>query len=190
MLSVPAARMTSPACMPARAAAPLACSTTSPPLTCNCRCSSALSGRTARPRRPGLAAGSVSLAAALSEGTSPRLTFRSRLEPPRHTCKLTDCPGLSSPMTLGRSEDFSMTVPSTVRITSPAAMPAFSAGLSRSTEVTSAPSGLARPNDSASSLVTPCTPIPRRPRLTLPYCCNWSLTFIATSIGIAKDRPM
>ena len=46
-----------------------------------------------------------------------------------------------------------------------------------------------RPKVSASDWFTSWIVTPSRPWLTLPCCWIWSLTFIATSIGIANARP-
>ena len=99
-------------------------------------------------------------------------------------------PGLLPPTMRGRSSEEFTGLPSKRRITSPASMPAFSAGPPFSTELTSAPWGFGSPKPSASSFVTGWITTPMRPRVTLPVvrsCCAMSL---ATSMGIAKDSPM
>ncbi len=69
-------------------------------------------------------------------------------------------------------------------------MPALSAGPSFSTELTSAPWGLGSPKDSASSLVTSWITTAMRPRVTRPVVRSWPAMSMATSMGMAKDRPM
>jgi len=59
-----------------------------------------------------------------------------------------------------------------------------------STPFTSAPAGLPRPNESASSFETSWITTPIRPRLTRPTLRSWPEMSIATSIGIANDSPM
>ena len=73
---------------------------------------------------------------------------------------------------------------------SPGLIPALSAGLFGSTALTSAPCAFFSPKESARSWLTPWMVTPSRPRLTLPYFCRSSLTFIATSMGTANDSPM
>src|ERR1019366_833661 len=85
---------------------------------------------------------------------SPTTTVTSRVALLRINCTLAFDLGLLPPTSRGRSSDEFTSLPSNLRITSPASMPAFSAGLPFSTELTNAPLGLGKPNDSASSLVT------------------------------------
>ena len=122
--------------------------------------------------------------------TSAIVMDRSRELPRCNTVTVVLVPGLVLPTRRGKSENFSTALPSYRVITSPASMPAFCAGEPISTPRTNAPSGLARPMESAMSLVTGsiCTPI--RPRLTRPEVRNWSLTRIASSTGIANEIPM
>ena len=99
-------------------------------------------------------------------------------------------PGLVLPTMRGRSEAFSITLPSKRTMMSPASTPALSAGEPLSTLRTSAPCALPRPIDSATSLVTWSICTPMRPRETRPDTRNCSLTRIASSIGIANEMPM
>ena len=82
-----------------------------------------------------------------------------------------------------------MTAPFTSRITSPALSPALSAGPPSSTWLMSAPRGRESLNESASAWFTSWIVTPMRPRCTRPLATSWSLTFIATSIGIANETP-
>ena len=64
------------------------------------------------------------------------------------------------------------------------------AGEPASTPRTSAPWGLPRPMDSATSLETGSICTPMRPRLTRPLVRSCSLTRMASSIGMANEMPM
>ena len=100
-------------------------------------------------------------------------------------------PGLVFPTCRGRSLARSITLPSKRVMMSPASTPALSAGEAASTLRTSAPWGLPRPMDSATSFVTWSICTPMRPRETRPAGeRNCSLTRIASSIGMANEMPM
>ena len=73
---------------------------------------------------------------------------------------------------------------------SPASTPALSAGPPLSTLRTSAPIGLPRPMDSATSFVTWSICTPMRPRITRPLARSCSETRDASSIGMANEIPM
>ena len=189
------ARMMSPARRSERWL-PDTCSTFSPPSTFSSRFCCAFSSDSTSPSR--LGAGPASGAALRrplrgsmrSSFSSTTVTRTSRAAPLRHTCSTDVAPGLVAPTSRGRSPDFSTGLPSKRRMTSPGSMPAFSAGPRGSTELTSAPSVFCRPKESASSRVTSWMTTPMRPRCTLPVARSWDWTSIATSIGIANDRPM
>jgi len=113
------------------------------------------------------------------------------LDPPlRHSSTATLLPGLVAATMRGKSLELFTGLPSNLRITSLASIPALSAGPFFSTLLISAPTGLLRPNDSASSRVNSWIVTPMRPRVTFPLVRNCSVTCVATSIGIAKDKPI
>jgi hypothetical protein len=108
----------------------------------------------------------------------------------RQTFSLTFSPGDDMPMIDDSSPERAIGWPLTWAITSPDFRPAFSAALSGATFATSAPSARGRPNDCARVWFSSCTDTPSRACEALPVLTIWSLTFSATSIGIAKARPM
>ena len=99
-------------------------------------------------------------------------------------------PGGVSATRPGSSAESSMVFPFQARITSPGLMPARAAGLLSATELTSAPSGFANPNDCARLWFTDWMATPMRPRVTWPLLASSSFTCIATSIGMANDTPI
>ena len=107
----------------------------------------------------------------------------------RHTVSLTFSPGADMPITLDSAPERCSASPLTWVMTSPGFRPAAAAALPGATCATSAPSGRFMPKDSARFWFRSCTLTPRRPWLALPVATIWSLTFSATSIGMAKARP-
>ncbi len=99
-------------------------------------------------------------------------------------------PTLVLPTIGGRLAELTTLLLSNDTITSPTSIPAACAGLSGRTLATSAPRGCFMPNDSARSSVTSWISTPSQPRETRPLVLSWSATSMATSIGIANDRPM
>src|SRR5260370_42706753 len=89
--------------------------------------------------------------------------------PSRHSPILTVSPGFTAEIIRVSSLADSMSLPSTERTTSPDLMPAFSAGLSATTDAPRAP--LAEESDmlSAISCVTGWMCTPNTQRLTLPH---------------------
>ena len=75
-------------------------------------------------------------------------------------------------------------------MTSPCAIPAFSAGPPSVTEATSAPRGLSRRRPSASSSVTLWMRTPSQPRRTSPNSRSCKTIVFARSEGIAKPMPI
>ena len=73
---------------------------------------------------------------------------------------------------------------------SPGMRPALAAGPFGSTLLTWAPEGLGRPSGSAMSFVTSVMATPMRPRTTRPLALSWSVTRIASSMGMANEMPM
>ena len=70
-------------------------------------------------------------------------------------------------------------------------MPAFAAGLPFSTDADERAARLVRPNDVGERLVDRLDRDAEAAARDLAgFVQIWSLTFIATSIGIANDRPM
>ena len=152
--------ITSPSLKPARAAASVAASTRTPPLALSSRFCASVKSDTVKPNAVtapvtlGLSSFSGLARAVLSGSNSPIVTIRSLVAPRRNTVRVLRVPGLVLPTRRGRSEDFSIVLPSILMMMSPASMPAFSAGEPGSTPRTSAPCGLPKPIDSATSLVT------------------------------------
>ena len=192
-------RITSPGRIPARAAAPSAASTSTPPLMRSCPRRS--SGMSATPSPgallccalpPGVGCGRLPppLRACCSGCISATVTASSRVAPLRQTVTGTFVPGLVLPTIRGRSVERWMSLPSYLRMMSPTSIPPRSAGPPGSTLRTSAPAARGRPSGSATSLVTSAMPTPIRPRVTRPEVRICSATRIASSIGIANEMPM
>ena len=127
---------------------------------------------------------------AASSFISATVTAMSRCAPLRQTVSVTFVPGLTTVMIRGSSDDVRTSRPSTLTMMSPASTPPFSAGPPFSTELTSAPMGLARPNDSAVSLLTSCDLHADAAAGHPPLLLELRDELIARSIGIAKASPM
>ena len=133
---------------------------------------------------PGCAAG---MASAVSR--RPSVTISVSMAPSRNTSTSTALPTAVLPTLRTKPRVSATSVPSKVRITSPASMPASLAGPS-GTSVTSAPSAVARPIASATSPLTSWMRTPNQPRRVSPKRCNWSTTWITTAEDMAKPIPI
>ncbi|MCW0425995.1 hypothetical protein NB713_003938 [Xanthomonas sacchari] len=102
----------------------------------------------------------------------------------------TFAPGCIAPIIGGRSLEAPISVPLTVRITSPTSSPALAAGLPWTSWLTSAPRVSGRPRPCAFSESMAPTITPSWARVTLPVFLICSTALIARSIGIAKLMPM
>ena len=89
-----------------------------------------------------------------SFGSSPSVRLNAWGLPSRTISSLIEEPGAMAPMRLARSRASLTVLPSTETITSPALMPALTAGLPACGSATSAPSAFCRPRVSAMSSVT------------------------------------
>ncbi len=186
--------MTSSGRKPARAAAPLAAATQTPPSMRKLRRSAALGSRKLRPRRceAGVAVGSGSRSPARAVRSSSKaatVTVSVRSAPWRHTRTGTREPGAVPATMRGKSVERSTGLPSKLNTTSPGSMPPRAAGELFSTPRIRAPVARGRRSVSASSRSTASIATPMRPRVTRPVARNWSATSIASSIGMAKEMP-
>jgi len=103
------------------------------------------------------------LLASLSSLNLPTWTSISRVPPLRQTWSLACAPGVIAETMAGSSLEEEISLPLMARMTSPGSTPALAAGLSLSTEPTSAPAGFLRPKESASDwliswILTPSLP--------------------------------
>ena len=190
------AKITSPSCMPARAAASVEASTRTPPLTLSSFFWASVRSLIVKPKNfaalevAGFSAGAAAFLAGASGSNSPTVICLSTKLPRRQTWMVLFVPGLVLPTMRGKSEDFSMGLPSNFKMMSPGSNPAFSAGEPCSTPRTKAPCVFASPKDSATSLLTWSICTPRRPRCTRPVVRSCSLTRMASSIGMANEMPI
>ena len=188
--------ITSPSRRPARAAASATALTRTPALMSISFLTASVKSLTIKPRVCAAAesldwAGlSAAFLIGFSASISAITTVRFLVLPRRNTVRVLLVPGLVLPTIRGRSLDLSTGLPSNWMMISPASTPAFSAGAPVSTARTSAPRGLPKPIDSATSLLTwsICTPI--RPRVTRPVARSCSLTRTASSMGIENEMPI
>src|SRR5471032_1147457 len=179
---------TSPGCTPALAAAPPASSISRPLAMPDSLRSAGFRGRSDRPSFSLAPGADCSLSATLSLALAS-VAFSSTVFPWRQTSSATLSPGAAMPTIAGKSPEPTIFWPFTLRITSPGFRPALSAALPCSTFDTSAPSGVGRLKESAKPWFTSCTVTPSLACSTLPVATIWSLILLATSIGIANDRP-
>src|SRR5690606_22736774 len=128
--------------------------------------------------------------ASRSSSSGARTTSMLRSFPSRSTPRVTFVPGAWAPITGGRSLDWLIARPSTLRITSPGCRPAFSPGAPGVTSRTRAPRLSGRPMAVANSRVMACRPTPIIPYWTLPVSLSCLTAFIARSTGMAKLTPM
>src|SRR5258708_7582899 len=131
-------------------------STITPPPSFRSRFCSAVRSTTTKPRRLAACSGgfprrSLRLATR-SSGSSPTVTVISRVAPLRHSSIGALIPGLVLPTIRGNSFELDTDLPSNLRMMSPVATPAFSAGPPFSPPFTNAPPGLGRPHHSPRSL--------------------------------------
>ena len=128
-------------------------------------------------------------AATSSSFSSPILTLREIFSPFRQTSTPTALPISVSATIRGRTRTRGTSLPSNLRMMSPASNPAVAAGPGSKTLATKAPRGLSRARLSAISSVTGWMRTPSQPRRISPNSRSWRMIGLARLAAMANPMP-